>query len=157
MRLPLDFSLLSSILVFAGTRNCSRCHDRWRGLLMTRSDITLRTATCICDMRSNFSGRNCRCSHSKSTPFAKNAKDWPPPKGKAVFGQKSTFHSFTRQNTWLLSQYVHSKHPPDEEYCDDGPCDVNYPVASCFRFSKIEHAEMVAGPAQMVKCCDFTC
>jgi hypothetical protein len=45
------------------------------------------------------------------------------------------------------SQYVRSKHPPDKEYCDDGPCDVNYPVASCFRFAKIEHAAMVAGPA----------
>jgi hypothetical protein len=45
------------------------------------------------------------------------------------------------------SQYVHPKHPPDKEYCDDGPCDVNYPVASCFRLAKIEHAAMVAGPA----------
>ena len=47
----------------------------------------------------------------------------------------------------MHSQYVHSKHPPDEENRDDGPRDVNYPVASCFRFSKIEHAAMVAGPA----------
>ena len=45
-------------------------------------------------------------------------------------------------------QYVHPKHPPDKEYCDDGSRDVNDPVASCFRFSKIEHARMVAGPAK---------
>ena len=45
-----------------------------------------------------------------------------------------------------LSQYVYSKHPPDKEYRDDGPRDVNYPVANCFRFPKIEHAAMVAGP-----------
>jgi hypothetical protein len=43
------------------------------------------------------------------------------------------------------SQHVHPKHPPDKEYRDDGPRDVNYPVASCFRASKIEHAAMVAG------------
>ena len=49
----------------------------------------------------------------------------------------------------MHSQYVHSKHPPDEEYRDDGPRDVNYPVASCFRFSKIEHAAMVAGPREL--------
>ena len=48
---------------------------------------------------------------------------------------------------WLLSQYVYSKHPPDEEYRDDSPCDVNYPIASCFRFPKVEHAAMVAGGA----------
>jgi len=45
------------------------------------------------------------------------------------------------------SQYVHPKHPPDKEYHDDGPRDVNYPVASCFRFPKIDHAAMVAGRA----------
>jgi hypothetical protein len=44
------------------------------------------------------------------------------------------------------SQYVHPKHPPGKEYRDDGPRDVNYPVASCFRFPKIEHAAMVARP-----------
>jgi hypothetical protein len=47
------------------------------------------------------------------------------------------------------SQYVYPKHPPDKEYRDDGPRDVNYPVASCFRFPKIEHAAMLAGPAQV--------
>jgi hypothetical protein len=44
------------------------------------------------------------------------------------------------------SQHEHPKHPPDKEYRDDGPRDVNYPVTSCFWFSKIEHAAMVAGP-----------
>jgi hypothetical protein len=47
------------------------------------------------------------------------------------------------------SQYVHPQHPPDKEYRDDGPRDVNYPVAGCFRFSEIEHTAMVAGPAQV--------
>ena len=37
------------------------------------------------------------------------------------------------------SQHVHPKHPPDEEYRDDGSRDVNYPVARCFRFPKIKH------------------
>ena len=45
----------------------------------------------------------------------------------------------------MHSQYVHPKHPPDKEYREDSPCYVNYPVASCFRFPKIEHAAMVAG------------
>jgi hypothetical protein len=45
-----------------------------------------------------------------------------------------------------ISQHVHPEHPPNEEYRDDGPCDVNCPVARCFRFPKIEHAAMVAGP-----------
>ena len=49
----------------------------------------------------------------------------------------------------MRSEYVHPKHPPDKEYRDDGPRDVNYPVASCFRFPKIEHAAMVAGPEQV--------
>jgi hypothetical protein len=44
-------------------------------------------------------------------------------------------------------QYVHPKHPPDKEYRDDGPRDVNDPVGGCFRFPKIEHAAIVAGPA----------
>jgi hypothetical protein len=39
---------------------------------------------------------------------------------------------------WFL-QYVQAQHPPDKEYRDDGSGDVNYPVANCFRFSKIEH------------------
>jgi hypothetical protein len=47
------------------------------------------------------------------------------------------------------SQYVHPQHPPQKEYRDDGPRDVNDPVASRFRFAKIEHAAMVAGPAQV--------
>jgi hypothetical protein len=44
------------------------------------------------------------------------------------------------------SQYEHPKHPPDKEYRYDGSRDANYPVASCFRFPKIEHAARVAGP-----------
>jgi hypothetical protein len=35
------------------------------------------------------------------------------------------------------SQHVHPKHPPDKEYRDDGRRDVNYPVAKCFRFTKL--------------------
>ncbi len=50
--------------------------------------------------------------------------------------------------TWN-SQYVHPKHPPDKEDRDDGPRDVNHPVASSLRFSKIEHAAMVAGPREL--------
>jgi len=46
---------------------------------------------------------------------------------------------------WTDSQYEHPKHPPDKEYRDNGTRDVNDPVASCFRFPKIEHAAMVAG------------
>jgi hypothetical protein len=42
------------------------------------------------------------------------------------------------------SQHVHSEHPVDEEYRDDGSDNVNDPVASCFRLPKIEHAVMVA-------------
>ena len=48
----------------------------------------------------------------------------------------------------MHSQYVHPKHPPDKEYHDDGPRDVNYPVASCFRSPEIEHGAMVAGPRE---------
>jgi len=46
------------------------------------------------------------------------------------------------------SQHEQPNHPPNKEYRDDGPRDVNYPVACCFRFSKIEHAAMVAGARQ---------
>jgi hypothetical protein len=56
----------------------------------------------------------------------------------------------------VLSQDVHPKHPPDKEYCDDGPRDVNYPVASRFRVPKIEHAAMVAGPTQVALYPDST-
>jgi hypothetical protein len=47
------------------------------------------------------------------------------------------------------SQYVYPKHPPDKEYRDDGPCNVNDPVARCFRFPKVEHAAMLADLAQV--------
>ncbi len=47
------------------------------------------------------------------------------------------------------SQYVHPKHPPDKEECDDSPRNVNYPVAKCLRLPKIEHAAMVTGAPQV--------
>jgi len=53
----------------------------------------------------------------------------------------------------LHSQHVHPKHPPDQKYRDDTPDDVNDPVASCLRLSKIEHAPMVAGPAYVRDAC----
>jgi hypothetical protein len=49
----------------------------------------------------------------------------------------------------VRSQYVHPEHPPDKEYRDDGPRDVNYPVARGFRLPKIEHGAMVTGAPQM--------
>src|ERR1700724_616078 len=48
------------------------------------------------------------------------------------------------------SQYVHSKHPPDKEYRNDGPRDVNDPVADCLRLPKVEHAAMLAAPTGAV-------
>ena len=53
----------------------------------------------------------------------------------------------------MPSQYVHPKHPPDQEYRDDGSRDVNDPVANGFRFSKIEHVAMVAGRARAILLC----
>jgi len=44
----------------------------------------------------------------------------------------------------MHSEYVDAKHPPDKEKRNNGSRDVNYPVASRFRFTKIEHAAMVA-------------
>jgi hypothetical protein len=60
---------------------------------------------------------------------------------RVVIGEKSPLHSLTDSRTgfWVNSQYVHPKHPPDEEYRDDGPRDLNYPVASGLRLPKIEH------------------
>jgi len=66
-----------------------------------------------------------------------------------VIGDKSRLHSLTTLEGFCAhSQYEHPKHPPDKEYRYDGPRDMNYPVAGCFRFPKIEHAAIVAGPAQ---------
>ena len=48
-----------------------------------------------------------------------------------------------------ILQYIHSQHPPDKEYRDDGPDNMNYPVANCFRFSKTEHSAMVAGTVRV--------
>jgi len=47
------------------------------------------------------------------------------------------------------SQHVHPQHPPDKQYRYDSSRDVNDPVARCSRLSEIEHAAMVAGPAQV--------
>jgi hypothetical protein len=55
----------------------------------------------------------------------------------------------------ILSQHVHSKHPHDKENCDNSPGDVNYPVASGFRSSKIEHAVMLAGVSSYSGVLDF--
>jgi hypothetical protein len=54
----------------------------------------------------------------------------------------------TVSDIMLHLQYVHPQHPPDKKYRDDGPRDVNDPVASRSRPSEIEHAAMVAGHAQ---------
>lgn len=51
-------------------------------------------------------------------------------------------------------QYEHPKHPPNKKQRNDGPRDVNYPVASCFRFPKIKHGAMVAGSARVALCHD---
>ena len=49
------------------------------------------------------------------------------------------------------SEYVYSKHPPHKKDRNDGPRNVNKPVSRGFRFSKIEHAAMVAGPRRVVE------
>lgn len=36
-------------------------------------------------------------------------------------------------------QHIEPQQPPDKEYCNNCPCDMNDPVASCFRFAEIEH------------------
>jgi len=41
-------------------------------------------------------------------------------------------------------QHIEPQHPPDKEYCNNCPCDMNDPVASCFRFAEIEHDGIVA-------------
>jgi hypothetical protein len=69
-----------------------------------------------------------------------------PSGGYHVSGIPTGIALTTPERFLVHSQYVHPKHPPDKEYRDDGPRDVNYPVARCFRFPKIEHAAMVAGP-----------
>jgi len=47
-----------------------------------------------------------------------------------------------------ILQYVHPQHPPDKEYRNNGPEDVNDPVANGFRFPKIKHSAMVTGSVQ---------
>jgi hypothetical protein len=46
---------------------------------------------------------------------------------------------------WAL-QDIEPQHPPDKKYREGGAYDVNDPVASCLRLTKIEHAAMVAVP-----------
>jgi hypothetical protein len=41
-------------------------------------------------------------------------------------------------------QHIDPQHPPDKQYCNDCPSDMNDPVASCFRFAEIEHDGIVA-------------
>ena len=56
-------------------------------------------------------------------------------------GEKSRFTLIAAKlQDWVYSQDVHPQHPPHEKQGNDGPHDVNYPVANRFRFSKIEHA-----------------
>src|ERR1035441_3923114 len=43
-----------------------------------------------------------------------------------------------------LLQHIESQHPPDKEYCDNCACEMNDPVASCFRTTEIEHGGIVA-------------
>src|SRR5690348_14781207 len=42
-------------------------------------------------------------------------------------------------------QHVRAKHKPDKEQSDDGPGDVNDPIACGFRLAKVEHGAMLAG------------
>src|ERR1017187_5694329 len=43
-----------------------------------------------------------------------------------------------------LLQHIESQHPPDKEYCDNCACEMNDPVASCFRTTEIDHGGIVA-------------
>lgn len=46
---------------------------------------------------------------------------------------------------------VNAQHPPDKEYCDDSPRDMDDPVANRFRGAEVEHAAMVAGNPRLVE------
>jgi len=52
-------------------------------------------------------------------------------------------------------QHIESQHPPDKKYCNNCPCDVNDPVANCFRFSEIEHDGIVARGAKRLTLTTF--
>src|SRR6202521_5125632 len=41
-------------------------------------------------------------------------------------------------------QHIESQHPPDKEYCNDRPRNMDDPVATCFRIAEIEHDGIVA-------------
>ena len=48
------------------------------------------------------------------------------------------------RRAWRALQHIDSQHPPDEEYCNNCPCDVNDPVACCLRFAEVEHDGILA-------------
>src|ERR1035437_9906372 len=41
-------------------------------------------------------------------------------------------------------QHIESQHPPDKEYCNNRPRNMDDPVATCFRIAEIEHDGIVA-------------
>ena len=52
---------------------------------------------------------------------------------------KETFSRDSPEENYGGLEHIESKHPPDKEYCDNCPRDVNYPITNCFRFAEIEH------------------
>ena len=89
----------------------------------------------------NGRGRHRTMPHSSRVDERVVTHDWP---------RGSSSNRLSRpEECYVQSQYVHPKHPPDQEYCDHGPRDVNDPVANCFRLPKVEHWAMVAGIASL--------
>jgi hypothetical protein len=41
-------------------------------------------------------------------------------------------------------QHIELQHPPDEEYRNNRPCDMNDPVSQGLRFTEVEHDGIVA-------------
>jgi hypothetical protein len=41
-------------------------------------------------------------------------------------------------------QHIESQHPPDKEYCNNRPRNMDDPVATCFRIAEIERDGIVA-------------
>jgi hypothetical protein len=81
-------------------------------------------------------------SFSSRQAFSQNLKTKRETDSLTLTVEISRWHSLaTAERFWVHSQHVHPKHPPDKEYRDDRPRDVNYPVAGCFGFPKIEHAQ----------------
>jgi hypothetical protein len=62
---------------------------------------------------------------------------------------------------WLLRawrralQHIDSQHPPDKEYRNNCPRNMDDPVATCFRIAKIEHDEIVARGANKAPISDW--